>query len=42
MKKFLVLLCLIIFQTASFGADVLEGCYKIYPKDADSLFMTAI
>ena len=26
----------------SFAADVLQGCYKIYPKDADTLFMGAL
>ena len=41
MKKILIIICLLLFQT-SFAEDVLQGCYKIYPKDADTLFMNAI
>ena len=41
MKKIIVIICLFLFQM-SLAADILEGCYKIYPKDADSLFMSAI
>jgi len=39
--KFLIIIC-IIFMQFSFAQDILQGCYKIYPKDADSLFMSAI
>ena len=41
MKKFLIIICLLMFQM-SLANDTLEGCYKIYPKDADTLFMSAI
>lgn len=31
-----------MFQVSFAGSDILENCYKIYPKDADSLFMSSI
>ncbi len=41
MKKFFIVLALILIPFCV-AQDVLQGCYKIYPKDADSLFMSAI
>ena len=41
MKKILIIVCIMLFQI-SLAEDILQGCYKIYPKDADSLFMSAI
>lgn len=40
-KRNLTILFLLMFQIA-FAGDVLQGCYKIYPKEADSLFLSAI
>ena len=41
MKKILIILCIMLFQV-SLAGDILQGCYKIYSKDADNLFMNAI
>ena len=41
MKKILILICILLFQ-ACLAQDALEAYYKIYPKDADSLFMSAL
>ena len=40
-KKYIITFCLLMFQFC-FAQNILENCYKIYPKDADSLFMSAI
>lgn len=39
MKKLIIIFCM-LFSICF--ASVLDECYKIYPKDADSLFMNAL
>ena len=41
MKKLLIIASIMLFQM-SFAQDILQECYKIYPKDADTLFMSAL
>ena len=40
-KKILIIFSIMLFGI-SLAQDVLQGCYKIYPKDADTLFMSAL
>lgn len=41
MKKLLIILCL-LFSTCFAAQSSLQDCYKIYNKDADLLFMSAL
>ena len=39
MKKILLIICLLFSSTL---ASILDECYKIYPADADNLFMASL